>query len=289
MSYLMFAGHRCLLCSAAFLLSLAAAHATADEAGALIEKVIAGDHRESDNAARDRYRHPKETLLFFGWQPEMTVVEIWPSSGWYTEILAPITRPRGIYYAANFAMTADRTPDWRKEMHKEFMERLEDRPDVYDHTVVTELSVPERITIAPPGSADLVLTFRNVHNWMKGDYAGSMFEVMHRALRPGGVLGVVEHRAAPGTSVAAMKESGYVTEAHVIELAKTAGFVLEARSEINANSKDDKGHPAGVWTLPPTLRHCRRMDEDFERDRCLERYRSIGESDRMTLRFRKPD
>jgi predicted methyltransferase len=266
---------------------LAAGAAAQD--GALIEQAMADDHREPANMERDRYRHPKDTLLFFGWQPEMTVVEIWPSSGWYTEILAPITRPQGIYYAANFAMTADRTPDWRKEMHKEFMEKLEDRPDVYDHAVVTELSVPERTTIAPPGTADMVLTFRNVHNWMKGDYAGSMFEVMHRALRPGGVLGVVEHRAAPGTSVAAMKESGYVTEAHVIDLAKAAGFVLEAKSDINANPKDDKDHPAGVWTLPPTLRHCRRMDEDAERGRCLERYRAIGESDRMTLRFRKPD
>ncbi|WP_353254163.1 methyltransferase [Salinisphaera sp. PC39] len=263
--------------------------ATADEkARILIEQAVTGDHREADNAARDRYRHPKKTLLFLGWEPEMTVVEIWPSSGWYTEILAPITRPRGIYYAANFAMTADRTPDWRKDVHKAFMEKLEAHPDVYDHVVVTELSVPERTTIAPPGTADLALTFRNVHNWMKGEYAPAMFAVMHRALKPGGVLGVVEHRAAPGTSRAKMVESGYVTEAHVIELAENAGFELEARSEINANPADDKSHPAGVWTLPPSLRHCRRMDQGDQRDRCLQRYREIGESDRMTLRFRKP-
>lgn len=261
----------------------------ATDAGNLVEQAMAGDHREAENAARDRYRHPKETLLFLGWEPDMTVVEIWPSSGWYTEILAPITRPDGIYYAANFAMTADRTPDWRKQVHKAFMEKLEARPDVYDHVVVTELSVPERITIAPPGTADLVLTFRNVHNWMKGDYAPAMFQVMHRALKPGGLLGVVEHRAEPGTSHAQMVESGYVTEAHVIELAENAGFELEARSEANANPDDHKHHPAGVWTLPPSLRHCRRMDAGETRDRCIARYRAIGESDRMTLRFRKPD
>lgn len=128
----------------------------ANDAATLLEDAMAGDHREPDNTARDRHRNPKETLLFFDWNPEMTVVEIWPSSGWYTEILAPITRPQGVYYAANFAMTADRTPGWRKEVHKEFMEKLEARPDVYDHVVVTELSVPERTTIAPPGSADIV-------------------------------------------------------------------------------------------------------------------------------------
>ena len=255
---------------------------------AMIEQALAGAHREADNVARDRFRHPRETLMCLGWRPEMTVVEIWPSTGWYTEILAPITRPRGIYYAAGFAMTAERTPEWRKRMHKGFMEKLERRPEVYDHVVVTGLSVPERTTIAPPGSADLLLTFRNVHNWMKGDYAPAMFGIMHRALKPGGLLGVVEHRAPPGTGIEAMKQSGYVTEAHVIKLAEKAGFALEARSEVNANPADDKDHPAGVWTLPPTLRHCRAMDEAAERGRCIARYRKIGESDRMTLRFRKP-
>jgi len=154
--------------------------------------------------------------------------------------------------------------------------------------VVTELSVPERVVIAPPGTADLVLTFRNVHNWMNGDYAAEMFQVMARSLKPGGVLGVVEHRAPPGTSLADMKTSGYVTEAHVIALADQAGLELEARSELNANPRDAADHPAGVWTLPPSLRHCRRMDEGEARQACEARYRDIGESDRMTLRFRKP-
>jgi len=264
-----------------------AREATEEGRTRLIAEALRGDHRDPAFVERDRYRHPAETLRFFGWQPPMTVVEIWPSAGWYTEILAPITRPRGVYYAAGFAMTADRTPEWRKGVHKEFMEKLEKRPKVYDHTVVTGLSVPERTTIAPPGSADMVLTFRNVHNWMKGDYAQTMFRIMARALKPGGILGVVEHRARPGTTLEEMKESGYVTEEHVIKLAGRAGFVLEEKSEINANPADTRDHPAGVWTLPPSLRHCRPIDAGPERESCLEKYRAIGESDRMTLRFRK--
>ena len=142
------------------------------------------------------------------------------------------------------------------------MKKMEKRPDVYDHVVVTELSVPERTTIAPPGSVDMVLTFRNVHNWMNGDYAEEMFRVFSRVLKPSGILGVVEHRAKPETSIERMKKSGYVTEEHVISLARQAGFTLEGKSEINVNPKDTRDHPAGVWTLPPSLRHCRRMDEE---------------------------
>ena len=168
------------------------------------------------------------------------------------------------------------------------MKKLEASPDAFDHVVVTELSVPERTTIAPPGSVDMVLTFRNVHNWMKGEYAEEMFAVFDRMIKPGGVLGIVEHRAKPGTSIDAMKQSGYVTEEHVIALAEAAGFVLEARSDINANPGDTANHPAGVWTLPPSLRHCRGMDDGAAKDSCVNVYTDIGESDRMTLRFRKP-
>ena len=147
----------------------------------LVQQAMGGDHRAPANVARDQYRHPAQTLRFLGLKPEMTVVEIWPSEGWYTEILAPATRPRGIYYAAG----------WRKEVHTGFTEKLETRPDVYDHVVVTELSVPERTTIAPPGTADMVLTFRNVHNWMQGDYAQEMFRVFYRTLRPDGILSLI--------------------------------------------------------------------------------------------------
>lgn len=252
-----------------------------------IGKAMAGDHRDPENAVRDIYRHPKETLMFMGIKPGLSVVEIWPSTGWYTEILAPVLRERNIYFAAGFAMTADRTPEWRKDVHKKFMEKLEQRSDIYDHVVVTELSVPERTTIAPPDKVDMVLTFRNVHNWMNGDYAEDMFKVFARVLKTGGILGVVEHRAKPGISVAEMKKSGYITEEHVIALARSAGFELEAKSEINANPDDSKDHPAGVWTLPPSLRYCRSMEDSPDRAKCFSKYRAIGESDRMTLRFRK--
>lgn len=260
---------------------------SAQDVTPLVQRAMAGDHREAGNSARDVYRRPAQTLAFFGLQPAMTVVEIWPGGGWYTEILAPVMREQGIYYIAGFATTADRTPGWREAMQKQLMEKLELRPDVYDHAVVTELSVPERTTIAPPGTADMVLTFRNVHNWLKGDYAAEMFEVMARALKPGGILGVVEHRAKPDTSIDQMKKSGYMTEAHVIALAEQAGFVLEEKSEINANDKDSKDHIAGVWTLPPTLRHCKKLEQPELHDQCIEKYQAIGESDRMTLRFRK--
>jgi len=259
----------------------------AEGIGDSIRQAMRGNHREVVNIDRDIYRHPVETLTFFGLKPDMTVVEIWPGKGWYTEILAPVMREQGIFYMAGFSMTADHSPDWRKAMQTELMEKMEARPDIYDHVVATELSVPERTTIAPPGTADMVLTFRNVHNWLKGDYAEQMFQVMARALKPGGILGVVEHRAKPGTSIEQMKKSGYMTEKEVITLAEKAGFVLEEKSEINANEKDTKDHPAGVWTLPPTLRYCKNIEETAQQNQCMKKYKAIGESDRMTLRFRK--
>ena len=238
-----------------------------------------GTHRSSANVARNVYRHPVETLDFFGIDESMAVVEIWPSGGWYAEILAPFLRNKGKYYAAGFALTAKRTPGWRKKMQREFQKKLDAEPAIYDKVVVTELSIPERTEMAPAGSADMVLTFRNVHNWMAGDYAQEMFDAMFAALKPGGVLGVVEHRAKPGTSVEQMVKSGYVTEAYVKKLASKAGFEFGASSEVNANPKDTKDHPMGVWTLPPTLR-------PGDRDR--KKYQAIGESDRMTLKFVKP-
>jgi len=259
-----------------------------DEIQARVEAVLDDDHRGEENRDRDRFRNPAETLAFLGWQPDMEIAEIWPAGGWYTEILAPLTREQGVYFAAGFSMTADRTPQWRKDYQKAFAEKLEADPDVYDHIVMTGLSIPERPTFAPPGSLDMVLTFRNVHNWVNGDYAPAMFDAMHRALKPGGVLGLVEHRAAPGTPRENVPDDGYMTEAHVIELAEGAGFVLEENSEINANPDDTRDHPEGVWSLPPSYRGCRGMDEEATRE-CIERFWPIGESDRMTLRFRKPE
>lgn len=243
-----------------------------------VQQIMVANHRSEKNIARNQYRHPDQTLEFFGLTPNMTVVEVWPGGGWYSEILAPALKEQGHYYVAGFSLIAERTPVWRKMYQVKFNEKLKHSPDVYGKTIVTDLSIPERPDIAPEGSADLVLTFRNVHNWMKGEYAQEVFDSMYKALKPGGILGVVEHRAKPGTSLQAMIDSGYVTEAHVIKLAEKAGFKLENKSEINANPIDSTLHPKGVWTLPPTLRL-----EDKDQDKYLE----IGESDRMTLKFIK--
>lgn len=249
------------------------------ETAALIDAALAGAHRSAANRARDRYRHPKETLLFFGLRPDMTVVEISPGAGWYTEIIAPVLRERGKLYAAGFAKSDPNLPDWMRQMQRAYEARIEAQPEIFGAVVVTELGRDPGHEIAPPGSADLVLTFRNVHNWIKGGYAEAVFAQMARALKPGGVLGVVEHRAPEGTTLAEMAQSGYVTEREVIRLAAGAGLELDARSEVNANPRDTRDHPAGVWTLPPTLRL-----GDQDRDK----YLAIGESDRMTLRFVKP-
>lgn len=245
--------------------------------GALVDKVLASDHRSERNRARDVYRHPRETLVFFGLRPDMHVAEVWPGGGWYAEVLAPLLREKGRYYAAHYHIN-DNTHRFYRNSQREFVEKLAQRPDVYDKVVVTGL-LPPHLDMAPKGTLDLVLTFRNVHNWTQEGFDAPMFRAFFDALKPGGVLGVVEHRARDGTTLADMKRSGYMTEAYVITLAQTAGFRLEAKSEVNANPRDTKDHPRGVWTLPPTLRL-----GDTDRAKYLE----IGESDRMTLKFVKP-
>lgn len=236
-----------------------------------------GAQRSDENKARDQYRHPRETLEFFGLREDMAVVEISPGGGWYTEILAPLLMEKGTLYAAGAALNPPH-PYYRRSLGK-FLTKLGENNDIYGKVVVTQLQPPLIAQTAPDGSADLVLTFRNVHNWMNGGTAQAILEAAYKALKPGGVLGLVEHRAKAGTSLEAMIESGYVTEAHTISLAEAAGFKLDGKSEINANAKDSTVHPKGVWTLPPRLRL-----GDEKRDH----YLSIGESDRMTLRFVKP-
>ncbi len=240
-----------------------------------LKTIIAGDHRTPKYAARDKYRRPYETLTFLGLKPEMTVVEIWPGGGWYTEILAPYLKAQGKYYAAH----RNRDTDNQRILRgiKRYDDKLAARPDLYGAVTVTELS-QTKTDIAPPGSADMVLTFRNVHNWMKFGFERTIFEAMHEALKPGGILGVVEHRADPEEFPDPQALSGYVHEEQVIQMAEDAGFKLVDRSEINANPKDTRDHPRGVWTLPPSLRL---------KDKDREKYLAIGESDRMTLKFEK--
>ncbi len=244
-----------------------------------IATVLAGDWRDPKNVARDGYRHPAQTLAFFGVKPDQTVVEISPGAGWYTEVLAPLLRENGRYYGTvnNPALaSSDRARDSAAKQNKTLRDRFHARADVFDDAQLVEID-PANPVFGRPASADAVLTFRNVHNWMMAGTAEKMFAGFFAVLKPGGTLGVVEHRA--NADVPAGDSSGYVSEAQVIAFAKAAGFELVARSEINANPKDTKDYPNGVWTLPPVLR---------EGDKDREKYLAIGESDRMTLRFAKP-
>ena len=264
---------------AALLLALGlSAAAQAAPASMALADAIAAPTRTEAFRARDVYRHPQQTLAFFGVQPSMTVVEIWPGGGWYTEILAPYLRDEGQYIAAGFALN-EQSPGYQGKSMTSFVEKLRATPALYGKASLSALGAPDRWTIAPAGSADRVLTFRNVHNWMDADITPQVFAAMFAALKPGGVLGVVEHRAAPGTSIEKMKDSGYVTEEEVKRLALQAGFRFESASEVNANPKDTKDYAKGVWTLPPRL-------AEGETDKA--KYLAIGESDRMTLRFVKP-
>lgn len=258
-------------------LTLAAASgAQAQTLDRALEAALAGPHRDAANAARDRYRHPRETLAFFGLTPQQTVMELWPGRGWYTEVLAPVLRPHGKLIVANFA--PDAQPPALAKAGAAFRQKLAEGPEVYGAVVEVPFAPPGRSCLGAPGIVDAVLTFRNLHNWLAMDAMDAVFDSAYAALRPGGVLGVVEHRARPGTPLADMKRSGYVTQDYVVERASAAGFALAASSEVNANPKDTKDYPQGVWTLPPTLRL-------GDQDRA--RYLEIGESDRMTLKFVK--
>jgi predicted methyltransferase len=246
--------------------------------GGVWDEIVQGEHRSQKASSRDVYRHPVQTLKFFEVDPQHTVVEIWPGAGgWYSEILAPLLREQGVLYAAHFS--ADSPVAFFRNALLKYQEKLAAHPQVYDRVVMTSFQPPEQLGIAPDASADRVLTFRNVHNWMKRGAEQEAFAAFYKALKPGGVLGVVEHRAKPGTELEHMIGSGYVTEAYVKTLAVEAGFVFIAASEINANIADSTDHPKGVWTLPPALR----LGEEQR-----EKYLAIGESDRMTLKFQKP-
>jgi predicted methyltransferase len=259
-------------------LSLSALPASTQPIEALLDKALTGDHRSQANRARDQYRHPRETLLFFGLKPELSVLEIWPGSGWYSEIIGPVVAEKGKFYLAHYAIENPRTANWQRDARAKQEADIAKRAALYGKPVFTSLGPPDHMAIAPAGSLDMVLTFRNVHNWSNQKTDALVFKTFFDVLKPGGTLGVVEHRANPGTSFEQMVKSGYMTEAYVIELAEKAGFKFAGKSEVNANPKDTKDHPNGVWTLPPTSRG--RLDP--------EKYLAIGESDRMTLKFEKP-
>ncbi|MES2857975.1 MAG: methyltransferase [Pseudomonadota bacterium] len=254
--------------------SVAAAARTAG-----LEAAVAGAWRTPANVARDGFRHPAQTLGFFGVDAGDTVIEITPGGGWYTEILAPYLRDDGRYVAAIIdpaAFDAGRQRDYYAKARTDFDAKLAAAPAQYDRVAVVAFN-PKAPVFGPAGSADVVLTFRNVHNWRMANQAEAMFKGFFAVLKPGGTLGVVEHRAR--ADVPADDKSGYVGQAQVIAMAQAAGFALDAQSEVNANPKDTKDHPNGVWMLPPANRHDAAD---------AAKYKAIGESDRMTLRFRKP-
>lgn len=234
-----------------------------------LDKAIAGSWRSPQNKARDVYRHPKQMLTFFGVRPDMTVIEIWPSGGWFTEILGPFLNANGHYIGA--VPTGSKS---KAALEKKFSFG----PQQYSNARLLEFD-NKTPNLGPDGSADMVLTFRNVHNWAADGSAETMFKSFYKVLKPGGVLGVEDHRADKGKTLDQVVNTGYLPTEYVIKLATDAGFKLDGQSEINANPKDNHDHPKGVWTLPPVL-------ELGAQDKA--KYEAIGESDRMTLRFVKP-
>ncbi len=242
-----------------------------------LHAAVAGAARTERERARDAFRHPEETLVFFGLREDMTVVELWPGGGYYTAILAPVLAARGQLVVTHFDPKGDPKSEDTEEAQA-ILGRLAKSPDVFGKVAPRQLQRPA-LTLGPDGSADLVVTFRNVHNWIDEGSADQVFAAVARVLKKGGVLGVEEHRGKPGMSVQQIKDTGYVPESVVIALAEKAGLRLAARSEINANPKDTTDHPKGVWALPPVL-----ANKDADR----EKYVAIGESDRMTLKFDKP-
>ncbi|MCI3131123.1 class I SAM-dependent methyltransferase [Phenylobacterium aquaticum] len=263
------------------------APATADSKTPLtLEQAVAGAWRTPADKARDVWRHPLETLRFWGLKPGATVVEFWPGAGWYTDILAPfLAATDGKLYAADL-QTDDAGEPASAEMVSAYRRKLREKPKLYEAVEITAFG-PTSGPVAPAGSADLALFLRNLHNWMAAGIAEKAFHDAFAALKPGGVLGVEEHRASPGGVPDLLAADGYVQQAYVIQMGKEAGFLLDKTSEINANPKDTKDHPFGVWTLPPVRRSSPRgQPEDPTFDHA--KYDAIGESDRMTLRFVKP-
>lgn len=267
--------------AAAFAIALAGLAATpsarADDVDGKLRMLVGGPQRSAAATARDSFRHPYEVLHFFGLRDNMTVVEISPgAAAYWTEILAPYLRDRGAYYAAAGERTG--ASEETQKSNAGFAAKLAADPANYGKVLVTEFG-GDRHDIAPPGTADLVVTFRNIHNWMARGEAEAAFRSFYKALKPGGILGVEEHRARTDQPQDAAAKTGYVRQDYAIALAEGAGFKFLASSEINANAKDTKDYPAGVWTLPPTLRL-------GEQDRA--KYEAIGESDRFVLKFIKP-
>ena len=250
--------------------------ANSDETG-LLTKAANGSHRSAVNIARNDWRHPVETLNFFGIKNNMRVAEIWPGSGgWYTEVLAPYLQENGTFVTASYDGSTG--IDYFKRGEKKFRDKLVANPEVYGKVTMSHLMPPETVPDLGGEGLDMVLTFRNVHNWVRNGIAEEMFKQMHAMLKTGGVLGLVAHRGTPEMTEIKHAKTGYLAESVIIGLAERNGFELVDTSEVNANPKDTKDHSEGVWTLPPSYRL---GDTDKAK------YQAIGESDRMTFKFVK--
>lgn len=242
-----------------------------------LEQAVAADHRSEANRARDDQRHPVETLTFFGLQPGMQVVEILPGEGWYTEILAPYLKERGKLAVASHG--SETGNEYRSRSHQALMAKLDANPALYGAVERRVMWQGDGVVLGPPGSADMVVTFRNTHNWINDGKMEAVFQACLDVLKSGGILGIEQHRAAPGADPETSAPKGYVPEDWLIGKLEAIGFRLAGKSEVNANPRDTRDYPDGVWTLPPVLRL-----GDVDRAR----YTAIGESDRMTLKFVKP-
>jgi predicted methyltransferase len=249
-----------------------------------IDAILAADHRSADNSARDGQRHPKETLAFFGVTPSQTVVELWPGGGWYTEILAPLVRDEGKLIVTNYPTDGD--PEaYQTKSGTKFNAKLADNPELYDQVEV--VTVSDNLVLAPEGTADVVLTFRNSHGFFRDEKLDSISAAAFAALKSGGVYGVVQHRAADGQDAKKAVKDGYVHEKTIIESAEKAGFKLAEKSELNANPKDTKDHVSGVWSMAPNF-SAGKEATDEQKAAHKAKYEGLGESDRMTLKFVKP-
>ncbi|MFK3741074.1 class I SAM-dependent methyltransferase [Massilia sp. TN1-12] len=257
------------------MLALGTVHAAqADDA---LKAAIASKDRTLANVARDAARHPYETLTFFGIRPDMTVVELAPGGGWYTEILAPYLRDKGKLIVAGESPSS--TDAGARRYADNLGKKLAANPAMYGKVQRAVFEPPRAYDIAPANSVDMVLTFRNLHNWMgEGDEGlkKTLAEV-YKVVKPGGILGIEDHRLP--ASRKAGSTGGYVHQDYVIKMAESVGFKFVDKSEVNANPKDTADYAKGVWSLPPTL-----ANKDVDRDK----YLAIGESDRMTLKFVKP-
>jgi predicted methyltransferase len=253
--------------------------APAAAADLTLNSAVDNPARSAKFIARDKARHPLEELTFFGITPQSTVVEIWPGGGYWTEILAPLLHDHGGYYVALQGKGGSEAADAEADKLNVLLRgKIDADKTTYGKLTLTVFGVGQG-EIAPPGSADFVLSFRNLHNWMKDGFAPEAFAAFYRALKPGGVLGLEDHRGQRDTAQDPKAEDGYVRQDYAIALAEKAGFEFAGSSEINANLKDTANWPKGVWTLPPTLRL-------GDQDRA--KYEAIGEADNFVLKFRKP-